>query len=101
MNATITTPEVGMGCTEIWYSDRRAGTVVEVSPSGKRAKFQYDQAIRTDCNGMSSDQEYCYKRDKTSSFFSISLRKDGVWRVANGERRVVLGIRNQYHDYGF
>jgi hypothetical protein len=101
MTSITTRPEVGMGITEIWYSDRRAGTIIEVSRSGKRAKFQYDRAIRIDKNGMSREQDYRYERDAQASIVSISLRKDGKWRVANGERRVVLGIRDQYHDYGF
>jgi hypothetical protein len=67
MTQTIAKPQIGMGVTECWYSDRKAGTIIEVSPSGRRAKFQYDKTIRIDDNGMSCEQRYRYEPDSSGA----------------------------------
>jgi hypothetical protein len=101
MTQTITKPQIGMGATECWYSDRKAGTIIEVSPSGRRAKFQYDKTIRTDDNGMSHEQKYRYEADQLGVIRTIFLANDGRWRVYGGGQRVILDQRNAYHDYEF
>lgn len=101
MTTTIVKPKVGMGVTECWYSDRKAGSIIEVSPSSRRAKFQYDKAIRTDSNGMSREQEYRYEPDASGIIRTIFLATDGTWRVYGGGQTVLLNQRNAYHDYEF
>jgi hypothetical protein len=50
-----------MGATVLMYSDRHAGTIVEVC--GKRLMWQADTASRTDKNGVSDAQSYSYERN--------------------------------------
>lgn len=52
-------PYVGMGATEMLYSDRRPYTVQKVV-SDKRVVVTADKYERTDNNGRSEDQDYKY-----------------------------------------
>jgi hypothetical protein len=101
MTQTIAKPQIGIGVTECWHSDRKVGTIIEVSPSGHRAKFRYDKTIRTDDNGMSCEQEYRYEPDPSGGIRTIFLANDGMWRIYGGGQRVILDQRNAYHDYEF
>jgi hypothetical protein len=94
------TPEVGMGCTILRWTDRSAGTVVWVSKTGKTIKVQDDKAIRADTNGMSEAQEYTYERDETAPIRVFRLTKKG-WRGQGGGPGLSLGFRRAYHDYSF
>lgn len=102
---TITTPEPGMGVTVQMWSDRYAGTIVSVSPSGKSFQFRRDRAIRRDKNGMSEvGQDYLYEIDPTAKIETARLAKDGTFRLPGGKRHgsiVRLGYRKAYHDYSF
>jgi hypothetical protein len=98
-------PVVGMGATELWYSDRKAGTVVEVNAKGTRLVWQEDKATRTDTNGMSDSQAYSYEANPEGTKVVYTLRKNGRW-VAQGQgakngRSLSLGNRSAYHDYSF
>jgi hypothetical protein len=102
-NAKQPKPEVGMGATVLGWSDRHAGTVIEVSKSGKRIKVRLDKATRIDKNGMSESQEYTYEPDPDGTEYTFSLRQDGKWRLV-GEAKgktVALGYRRHYHDFSF
>lgn len=93
-------PEVGMGATILMYSDRHAATVIEVlSPS--RIVIQEDTATRTDKNGMSESQEYAYTPDPKAEKLTVSLRKDGRWKIQASQTIIKLGERDAYHDYSF
>lgn len=94
-------PEIGMGITIYSYSDRSAGTIIEISKSGKSFVFQYDEAIRIDSNGMSDVQDYDYKRKPESKRFRAYKSKNGQWKIRKDGRVVGLGYRNFYHDYSF
>ena len=52
--------EVGMGATEMMYSDRRAYTVQKII-SDKRIVVTRDKVTRIDRNGPSEDQKYEYE----------------------------------------
>lgn len=52
--------EVGMGATEMLYSDRHPWTVQKII-SDKRVVVTRDKAKRVDRNGMSDCQEYSYE----------------------------------------
>jgi hypothetical protein len=82
-------PVVGMGITVVWYSDRKAGTIIEVSKSGKSAKFQYDEANRLDTRGMDECQNYEYSRNPKGAIHSIFKARDGSgrWKVKNGGKQ--------------
>lgn len=94
-------PEVGMGATQICWTDRHAFTVIEVSKSGKRCKVQADKAIRTDKNGMSECQEYTYEPDPKGYVRELSLRRDGKWKAVGTTELFRLGHREEYYDYSF
>lgn len=97
-----TVPEVGMGATQVCFSDRHAFTVVEVSKSGKRITVQQDKATRTDKNGMSDCQDYTFEPNPNGSKHTLSLRKNGRWIEVGGSQSdftYSIGHRAEYYDY--
>jgi hypothetical protein len=107
-------PAVGMGVTFLHWTDRSAGTIVDVVvKNGKIVIFgaKEDKATRVDKNGMSEDQTYVYERDDGARLLRYKLDRKGVWRgvslnadgrwVFNGGPGVQLGVRNAYHDFSF
>jgi hypothetical protein len=97
-------PEVGMGATVLYWTDRRAATVIEVSASGRQITVQYDKATRTDNHGMSDAQSYEYEADPNGATRVFTKRKNGQW-IAKGDslrgQRLGLGYRRHYYDYSF
>ena len=97
------TPEVGMGATETYYSDRQAGTIVRIV-SPKAVEWVEDKATRTDKNGISESQDYTYEFG-TGPATTFTLRKNGRWvRKGQGLRSgngLIIGIRDQYEDPSF
>lgn len=94
-------PEVGMGGTVMYWSDREPVTVIEVSPSGKTVKVQADKYTRTDSNGMSDAQQYEYERDPDGTVMTFRWsRKWSCFRNAGGTK-LVLGRRERYFDFTF
>jgi len=98
-------PEVGMGATILSWSDRYAATVVEVSKNGKEIAVTYDEATRTDNNGMSESQEYDFTSNMDGIKHYFTLRKNNQWirkdeSMKNGQR-VMIGKRDHYFDYSF
>ena len=98
-------PEVGQGATILYWTDRRAATVIQVSASDRSITVQFDKATRTDDNGMSESQRYSYEADPAAATRVFTKRKNGQW-VAKGEslksgQRLVLGHRRHYYDYSF
>lgn len=91
-------PQVGMGCTIIMWSDRKAGTIVKVTKT--QVHVQEDIATRTDRNGMSESQEYEYTADPTASVQIFRKTKRG-YRLAGGGNSLRIGDRSAYHDYSF
>lgn len=92
-------PRVGLGATRTMYSDRKAGTVVHVTASGKTVTWQRDFARRVDSNGMSDSQEYVYERNPEGGKVKFRLTKRG-WRSPAGDG-LVVGVRDEYHDFTF
>jgi hypothetical protein len=97
-------PAVGMGATELCYTDRHAYTIVEVV-SPKEIVVQQDTAIRTDKNGMSESQDYRFEANPNAKRVTVTLRKNGRW-VVKGESAkngtcYAVGGRSEYHDYSF
>ena len=111
---TAIVPEVGMGVTILMWTDRRAATIIEVHSTKKgvikEIVIQDDTSLRTDDNGMSESQGYCYIRDPNGHKRTARFLKKG-WRILEGKdgesgRNIYgsglrLGIRNTYHDYSF
>lgn len=94
-------PTVGAGATIIMWTDRHAGTVIEISKSGHRIKIQEDTTTRTDSNGMSDAQSYEYAPNPDGKVWEATRRGDGSYRLVGLSTRVLLGTRRKYHDYGF
>ncbi len=104
MNKTKPTPPVlGTGCTDHYYTDRKAATIVAVM-SAKHIRIRHDEAIRTDKNGMSESQSYKFEIGRGEDI-DVRLGADGVWRTAGGKakhgRVVTLGERNHHWDPSF
>lgn len=94
-------PSIGMGVTILHYTDRTAGTIIEVSPTGKTIKFQLDKVTRVDKNGMSDSQEYSYEPNPQAEVHTAYLTRHGQWKVRRQGYGVLLDCRRYYHDYSF
>lgn len=104
-HGTAIEPQVGMGVTMLCWTDRYAGTIIEVTKNG--FVMQRDKAIRTDNNGMSTSQSYRYEPNPDGCqvlFRRVARGKaKGQWRergitTGNG---VLMGHRQAHHDYSF
>lgn len=104
-NSKMPVPEVGMGATELCWSDRHAYTIVEIK-SPKRIIVQQDHAKRTDNNGMSECQSYEFTPNPDAAKIELSLRKNGRWMpvgqgLKSGGSSFLIGSRQEYYDYSF
>lgn len=94
-------PEVGDGVTFLYWTDRKPGTIIEVSKSGRVITVQEDTATRIDSNGMSDAQSYEYSPNPEGAVSKYSKRKDGRWKAVGGTSEIAVGYRDKYHDYSF
>jgi|SRR5271166_748000 len=92
---------IGMGVTIQGWSDRHAGTLIQVLRGGRKLVIQMDIATRIDSNGMSESQQYTYERDPNGTIEYATLRRDGKYRLMGGQSPVSLGNRNEYYDFSF
>lgn len=103
-------PSIGMGATILGWTDRYAGTVIEVSQD--RITIQEDHSTRTDKNGDSSDQVYVYsKNDKGllhhfgrrggSWVHVIHKESSGTWQRKEGGYDLLLGKRDHFFDFSY
>lgn len=103
--AKVEEPQVGMGATILCWTDRHAGTIIEVT--GKQFIMQNDKAIRTDSNGMSDNQAYRYEPNPAgvlTTFRQVTRgRAKGQWRErgVTTSSRVLIGHRQAYYDFSF
>lgn len=96
-------PKVGMGVTFLYWTDRGAGTIMEVK-SPRRIVVTEDISTRTDSNGMSESQNYKYDVNPKAPRQIFTKRKNGAWVKLGDEmngQRIKLGYRDAYHDYSF
>jgi hypothetical protein len=91
-------PEVGMGATQICWTDRRAFTVIWVSKSGKTIRVQEDIVKRFDFNGVSESQNYEFARNPDGAIVTLRMTKKG-W--AHKGQKFIIGVRSEYYDYSF
>lgn len=98
-------PEVGMGVTELWYTDREAGTVVKTGNHRGRPAvwFTRDKAVRTDNRGVCDSQEYEYSQNESAEMRMAVLCTDGKYHVGGklSGNKLWLGVREEYYDFGF
>jgi hypothetical protein len=99
-NAAQAKPEVGMGCTLCGWTDRHAGTVVEIK-SDRRIVVQQDIATRTDTLGMSDQQTYDYTPNPNGAKYVFFLNKRGQWKCKSMGYGLVLNTRREYYDFSF
>lgn len=102
-------PVVGMGVTFLHWTDRSAGTIIEVFKIGNdlAIKAQGDNAERTDKNGFSEDQTYEYTpnpkgavsvwRFRNGAWEKVFLNPDSNrWKKSGGG--LIIGKREAYWD---
>lgn len=95
--ASSPAPVVGMGCTILCWTDRRAATIVNVTP--KQIHVKRDIATRADGNGMSESQTYTYAPNPEALPEVFRLTKKG-WRNSSGNG-LLIGERREYYDFSF
>lgn len=106
------TPEVGMGCTILSWTDRYAATIISINRKGNVIYVQEDKATRTDNNGMSECQEYKFEQDVFGRLYTFRQTKNGQWeevRLNEDTHRfnktngvsLRIGEREKYHDFSF
>lgn len=109
-------PKVGMGVTELLYSDRHSYTIIKVSPSGKTITIQRDKCTllnRDDlefhvggfcahCSNQSQQRWWCGPDPDSDDIRIASLRKDGTWRLKGCKTagQLIEG-RHEFFDYNF
>lgn len=97
-------PQVGMGATELRWTDRAAYTVIEIQAGGRVLRLQRDKAIRKNNRGVTNAQEYMYQPDPRGVIVTVSRRRDGKYRrVGEGNTGSVfmVGARQEYYDFTF
>lgn len=110
-NSRSPAPEIGMGVTFLHWTDRSAGTIVEILPNGTIG-VKGDIAKRIDKNGMSESQEYEYSPNPEAYTCYYRLNKTGRWESTKysektkrwskgGGSQIALGYRDAYHDFSF
>jgi hypothetical protein len=109
-------PVVGMGCTQLCWTDRHPYTVIAVVTKAKTKKtevidyivVQEDGARRTDGNGMSECQSYEFSRNPQGATRMLKRNKRNQWvevkdRSARPKSKDVqvyrMGDRSKYHDF--
>lgn len=94
-------PEVGMGATQLAYTDRHPFAIVRVSDSGKTFWAKEDKAERTDDNGMSDvGQQYQFTPDPNAPEVEVRWTGKG-WKRKGHPNFFVVGKREKYHDFSF
>ena len=107
-------PFVGMGATPLSWTDREAGTIIEVAKSKKGEwiiTVQEDDAKRIDQNGFSESQDYEYSANPEGPKLMFRYEDGKGWRavrknekgrlVLTGNGDVLIGAREKYHDFSF
>lgn len=98
-------PTVGMAATILYWTDRRAATVVGVFRNGTVIHVQPDKATRTDKNGYGGAQEYTFAPNPEAGVQVFSKRQNGQYvrreEPLKGGTRVMLGTRSEYTDPSF
>lgn len=97
-------PEIGMGVTELMWSDRYPYEVIEVI-SEKKIRIRELGYERTDKNGISECQDYRYFSKPDGEVKTLVLR-NGKWRDLVDTRKLgcsqwLIGRASMYRDPSF
>lgn len=97
-------PEVGMGVTEMCWSDRHPYEIVNVIDD-RHIEIRKLDTKRIDSNGMSECQDYEYSSNEDNPTVKLFLTKQNKWRERIGRRlgcnTFVIGYAEKYYDYSF
>jgi len=109
-------PEIGMGVTMCGWSDRDAGTIVDIlrDKGSVVVKVVEDDAKRVDKNGMSECQDYVFTPNPDGRVFYFKRAPSGKWgemvenpvtgrlnKLRGGGKGLSIGRRGKYHDFSF
>lgn len=95
----MTEPQVGMGASILYWTDRCAATIIKVTPC--TVHVQRDNSVRTDKLGMTdSGQEYAFTPDPSAPVQIFRKTKRG-WKETGGSARLAIGKRDEYRDPSF
>lgn len=91
-------PEVGMGVTVNYFTDRYAGTITEIVAKNK-FKFKEDNyVIKDHFDGYAEDDSY---EANPNGREYVAIRTTKGWKVVGSDLRVSLGVRSTYVDPSF
>lgn len=99
----------GMLCTVHYYSDSEPFKVVRVSASGKTCWIR-KLKVESPKNSEIGHQDWIITDDfahpdvnepDNSSYFKVTLRKNGAWRTVGSSLYVRMGIAQKYYDWSF
>lgn len=90
-------PQIGMGCTVLMWTDRQAATIIDMTPC--TVLVQYDKVTPLH-KGMTDSQNWHCERDPNGTKRVFRLTKNG-WVNRKEGGTLMIGHRNHYHDYSF
>ena len=93
-------PVIGMGATEIYYSDRKAFEVIEV----KDERHVTVRRLKTNLVGSYYGQDYTYESDPNGITKNLYLTKSGKWKERIGRQYgnvFFVGHAEEYEDPTF
>ena len=103
-NSKMPTPQVGMGATEMCYTDRHPYEVIAVKDDRHITVRELDWK-RIDTNGMSDCQDYEYFSNPENRTAELFRTKQGQWRERIGRslgcNGFYIGYAERYHDFSF
>jgi hypothetical protein len=97
MSNNRTVPVVGMGATQMFYSDRECFEVVEVSADGKSARLQYLDAVAKKSGQPYGSQEWDLV--PTDRYVTVVWRQN-AWRTVGRKIEFTKEFRKQCEAEG-
>jgi hypothetical protein len=99
-----------MGVTMLSWTDRDAGTIVEVNEKKRYIAVTEDSKVRIDSNGISESQQYeyspvmdgyrnYYRKDRKGQWRRCYFNENG--RLIFGTGGLIIGHRESYYDFSF
>ena len=99
-------PEVGMGVTACYWTDRHPYEIIEVKDD-RHIVIRALNAKRIDDNGFSECQEYEYTSNPNGAVYTLYKNKKGKWVRRVGRNGVddscgwYVGRAEEYYDFSF
>lgn len=104
------TPEIGMPCTLLMWSDRDPMTIVAITRFKTGARRGEVKSVTARRNVVTADrsqgelqmghQNWLVSTDLQGMEHEFTIRKDGAFRDSGGNR-LMLGGWSVYHDWSF